>query len=81
MQFQSCSLPAYFDTDLHVLCHELRTPLNGVLGFAQLLERAELEERHRQYVEAILLSAGRLEDLIVDTLERIAEQAALASVQ
>ena len=50
------------------LSHEIRTPLNGVLGLAEALERAELEDGHRQIVGGILDSARALNDQLCDLL-------------
>jgi signal transduction histidine kinase len=45
-------------TFLSSTSHELRTPLNSILGFAQLLQLAELNERDSAHVGRIL-GAGR----------------------
>jgi len=51
------------------MSHELRTPLNAVLGFAQLLELADLEEEDADSV-AFIMSGGRhLLGLINDVLD------------
>jgi len=48
--------------------HELRTPLNALLGMAQLLDRAQLADPHRDHVK-VMLEAGRgLETLLEDVL-------------
>jgi PAS domain S-box-containing protein len=55
--------------------HELRTPLNGVLGFAQLLERASaLPARERQWVEQILGSGRHLVRVVDDLLDLASAQ-------
>jgi PAS domain S-box-containing protein len=43
---------------LATMSHEIRTPMNAILGSAQVLERANLEQGQRQLVGAIS-SAGR----------------------
>lgn len=49
--------------------HELRTPLNSVLGFAQLLDDAQLEDPlDRRSVAQILQAAQRLVELTDDVL-------------
>ena len=51
------------------ISHELRTPLNAMLGFAQLLDMAELEEEDRDSVARILKAGDHLLDLINEVLE------------
>jgi PAS domain S-box-containing protein len=49
--------------------HELRTPLNAMLGFTQLLELEELEERSTEYVEQISKAGDHLLSLINEVLD------------
>ena len=51
------------------MSHELRTPLNAILGFAQLLELSDLDERGRDNVEHILKGGYHLLDLINEVLD------------
>ncbi|MBL9137589.1 MAG: response regulator [Verrucomicrobiales bacterium] len=52
------------------MSHELRTPLNGILGFAQVLARAEdLGARHQERLKIILSSGHHLLGLINDVLD------------
>jgi PAS domain S-box-containing protein len=51
------------------MSHELRTPMNAILGFAQLLEMDELEEKQRVGVQQILKAGRHLLDLINEVLE------------
>ncbi len=51
------------------MSHELRTPLNGILGYAQILRRAEDLNRHRKGVETIQQSGEHLLTLINDVLD------------
>ncbi len=55
---------------LAMMSHELRTPLNAVIGFAEFLSRADCgEERRKEYITGIQLSANALLDLINDVLD------------
>ncbi len=52
------------------MSHELRTPLNGILGYAQILQRArDLSAKHRQGIEIIQHSGNHLLTLINDVLD------------
>ena len=51
------------------MSHELRTPLNAVLGFAQLLELADLEQEDADSVEFIMRGGRHLLNLINDVLD------------
>ena len=51
------------------MSHELRTPLNAVLGFGQLLELDDLDERQREGVEQILKAGRHLLELINEVLD------------
>jgi PAS domain S-box-containing protein len=49
--------------------HELRTPLNAILGFAQLLQMGELDERDLASVEQVLKAGRHLLQLINEVLD------------
>ncbi|MFN2568132.1 MAG: ATP-binding protein [Candidatus Dormibacteria bacterium] len=51
------------------MSHELRTPLSAVLGFAELLEMEDLDERKREYVAAIVKAGNHMARLINDVLD------------
>ena len=51
------------------MSHELRTPMNSILGFAQLLARAELQPPHVKGVQHILKAGRHLLHLINEVLE------------
>ncbi len=51
------------------MSHELRTPMNAILGFAQLLEMGELNEKQNKSVHHILHSGQHLLNLINEVLE------------
>jgi signal transduction histidine kinase/AmiR/NasT family two-component response regulator len=51
------------------MSHELRTPLNAIIGFAQLLEMDEVDERRREPVGHILKGGRHLLVLINEVLD------------
>ena len=51
------------------MSHELRTPLTAILGFADILEMAELEAKQRECVQIIMRAGRHLRDLIDDLLD------------
>jgi len=51
------------------MSHELRTPMNSILGFAQLLARAELAPQQTKSVQHILKAGRHLLHLINEVLE------------
>ncbi len=54
---------------LATLGHEIRTPMTGVLGMAELLQRAPLEPRLRGYADAIQRSGKLLLRLVNEALD------------
>ncbi|MEG4285978.1 response regulator [Microcoleus sp. A006_D1] len=51
------------------MSHEIRTPMNGVLGMAELLLRAHLEPKQREWAHTIYRSAEHLLSVINDILD------------
>lgn len=51
------------------MSHELRTPMNSILGFAQLLEMGELNQKQKKGVTHILNNGKHLLDLINEVLD------------
>ncbi len=49
--------------------HEIRTPMNGIVGMVELLLKSPLNERQRQYAEAINHSSEALLGVIDDLLD------------
>jgi signal transduction histidine kinase len=54
---------------LSAMSHELRTPLNGILGFAHLLQRADLPDKAREQACRIGEQGNRLLGLVDDVME------------
>jgi signal transduction histidine kinase len=51
------------------ISHEILNPMAGLLGFAHLLERTELDPRQREYVRAITSCTTSLSRMVADLLE------------
>jgi len=51
------------------MSHELRTPMNGIMGMAELLLNASLNDKQLEYVNTIHRSANALLTLINDILD------------
>ncbi len=51
------------------MSHEIRTPMNGVLGFAEVLAKADLTPEQHRYAEAIVTSGRSLMRLLNDILD------------
>ena len=56
-------------TFLANMSHEIRTPMNGVLGMANLLRRAGVNERQAHYLDKIEVSGRHLLAVINDILD------------
>ncbi|MDY6802539.1 MAG: MASE1 domain-containing protein [Cyanobacteriota bacterium] len=51
------------------MSHELRTPLNGILGYAQIMEKAKDLNHHRKGVQVVRNCGTHLLNLINDVLD------------
>lgn len=54
---------------LATMSHEIRTPLNGILGMAQVLQNAPLQEDYKQQIDTIVESGTSLLEIINDILD------------
>jgi PAS domain S-box-containing protein len=51
------------------MSHEIRTPMNALIGFTNLLDRTELDEKQHEFVRTIKMAGGNLMTLINDLLD------------
>lgn len=51
------------------MSHEIRTPMNAVLGFADLLQKTQLDKTQMEYTAAIKTSGSNLLNIINDILD------------
>lgn len=51
------------------MSHEIRTPLNAIIGFTKVILKTELNDKQREYINAIKLSGDSLIVLINDILD------------
>lgn len=51
------------------MSHEIRTPLNGIVGVINLLDKTELSEKQKVYINAIKTSSDQLMGIINDVLD------------
>ena len=63
------------------MSHEIRTPMNSVIGFTELLQRTNLDETQKSYVDSIKSSGKNLLSLINDILDLSKIEAGKLSIQ
>lgn len=68
-QQQEKKLAAVKDQFLANMSHEIRTPMNAVLGFTHLLQAQPLNDRSKEYVNAISGAGRNLLEIINDILD------------
>ena len=61
--------------------HELRSPLTSIKGFVELMAASDLPDRHREFIEIILLSTNRLVELVNDLLDVARVEAGQLEIQ
>ena len=54
---------------LSTMSHEIRTPMNAIIGMSRLLEKTFLEEKQKEYLNAIKSSSQNLLVIINDILD------------
>lgn len=54
---------------LATMSHEIRTPMNAILGFTEIVLNTSTDEKHRNYLNAVLSSGKTLLSLINDILD------------
>ncbi|PKM95232.1 MAG: hypothetical protein CVU84_06000 [Firmicutes bacterium HGW-Firmicutes-1] len=56
-------------TFLANMSHEIRTPINAIIGFSYLIQKTQLTDTQRDYVEKTILSAKNLLGLVNNVLD------------
>lgn len=51
------------------MSHEIRTPMNAILGFADLLQKTNLDKKQAEYISAIRASGSNLLNIVNDILD------------
>ena len=51
------------------MSHEIRTPMNAIVGFTNVVLKTELNEKQKEYIDAIRVSGDALIELINDILD------------
>ncbi len=54
---------------LATMSHEIRTPMNGMLGMAQILQKTDLPDKSKMFVDVMIKSGNSLVNIINDILD------------
>lgn len=57
------------DRFLAAMSHEIRTPLNGIMGVTALLDKTDLTEKQREFIEIIKVSEAHLLRIVNEVLD------------
>ena len=63
------------------MSHEIRTPMNAILGFTNLLQRKNLDEESKEYVQTIQKSGENLLAIINDVLDLSKIEAGMVRIE
>ena len=54
---------------LSTMTHQIRTPISGVVGMIDLLNKTQLTDQQKQYLQALNQSSSALQDIIEDVVD------------
>ena len=54
---------------LSTMTHQIRTPISGVVGMIDLLNKTDLTEQQKQFLQALNQSSSALQDIIEDVVD------------
>ncbi len=63
------------------MSHEIRTPMNAIIGFTNLLQRSQLDDKSKEYVETIHKSSENLLAIVNDILDLSKMEAGMMRIE